>query len=136
MTKNVVLDAIKEHDAKFVDLRFTDIRGKEQHITIPVSAVDDDFLENGKMIDGSSFKGWQKIHQSDLALVPDLSSIQLDPFFQDNTLFIRCNVVDPQTMMGYDRCPRSIAQRAENYLQSTGIADGVNFLPGTRVFSL
>ena len=106
MNKNALLAAIKEHDAKFVDLRFTDTRGKEQHITIPVSAVSDDFIENGKMIDGSSFKGWKKIHQSDLALLPDLSSILPDPFFQDSTVFIHCNVVDPQTMMGYERDPR------------------------------
>lgn len=131
---NVVLEAIKKNDAKFVDLRFTDIRGKEQHITIPVSAVDDDFIENGKMIDGSSFKGWQKIHQSDLALMPDLEHIKTDPFFQDNTLIIRCNVVDPQTMIGYDRCPRSLAQRAEVYLQSTGIADGALFGPEPEFF--
>lgn len=134
MSKNVVLEAIREHDAKFVDLRFADIRGKEQHITIPASAVDDDFIENGKMIDGSSFKGWQKIHQSDLALMPDLSTIKLDPFFQDNTLFIRCNVVDPKTMLGYDRCPRSLAQRAEAYLLSTGIADTVYFGPEPEFF--
>lgn len=134
MNKNNVLEAIKEYDAKFLDLRFTDIRGKEQHITIPVSAVDDDFIENGKMIDGSSFKGWQKIHQSDLALKPDLDTIKFDPFFQDNTLFIRCDVVDPKTMMGYERCPRSLAQRAEAYLQSTGIADTVNFGPEPEFF--
>lgn len=129
MSKNTVQEAIKEHDVKLIDLRFTDIRGKEQHITIPVSAVDDDFIENGKMIDGSSFKGWQKIHQSDLALMPDLETTKLDPFFQDNTLFIRCNVVDPKTMMGYERCPRSLALRAEAYLQSTGIADTALFGP-------
>ncbi|MDR3442645.1 MAG: glutamate--ammonia ligase [Legionella sp.] len=134
MSKNVILEAIKEHDAKFVDLRFTDIRGKEQHITIPVSSVDSDFVENGKMIDGSSFKGWQKIHQSDLALKPDFDTIKFDPFFQDNTLFIRCDVVDPKTMMGYERCPRSLAQRAEAYLQSTGIADTVNFGPEPEFF--
>ncbi|MFI4919550.1 MAG: type I glutamate--ammonia ligase [Legionellales bacterium] len=134
MSKNAVLEAIKEHDAKFVDLRFTDILGKEQHITVPVSSIDADFIENGKMIDGSSFKGWQKIHQSDLALIPDFDSIKLDPFFQDNTLFIRCNVVDPQTMMGYDRCPRSLAQRAEVYLQSTGLADQVYFGPEPEFF--
>lgn len=134
MSKNVLLEAIKENDAKFIDLRFTDIRGKEQHITIPVSAADDDFIENGKMIDGSSFKGWQKIHQSDLALKPDLNSVKLDPFFQDSTLIIRCNVVDPKTMIGYDRCPRSLAERAEAYLQSTGIADRVNFGPEPEFF--
>lgn len=134
MSKNALFEAIKEHDAKFVDLRFTDTRGKEQHITIPVSAVDDDFIENGKMIDGSSFKGWQKIHQSDLALLPDLTKILPDPFYQDSTLFIHCNVVDPQTMLGYDRDPRSLAQRAETYLQSTGIADQVFFGPEPEFF--
>ena len=96
--------------------------------------MDDDFIENGKMFDGSSFKGWQKIHQSDLALVPDLSSILPDPFYQNNTLFIRCNVVDPQTMLGYERDPRSLAQRAEVYLQSTGIADQVLFGPEPEFF--
>ena len=134
MSKNIVLAAIKEHDAKFVDLRFTDILGKEQHITIPVSAVDDDFIENGKMIDGSSFKGWQKIHQSDLGLKPDLDNIFLDPFYQDNTLVIRCNIVDPITMLGYDRDPRSLAMRAEAYLQSTGIADVAYFGPEPEFF--
>ncbi len=106
MSIKVVLDAIKEHEAKFIDLRFTDIRGKEQHITIPVSAVDNDFIESGKMIDGSSIKGWQKIHQSDLALMPDVSTLLPDPFYQDSTLILHCNVVDPITMIGYDRCPR------------------------------
>lgn len=134
MSKSAVFDAIKEHDAKFIDLRFTDTRGKDQHITIPISAVDDDFIENGKMFDGSSIKGWQKIHLSDLALVPDLSTIMPDPFFQDNTLIIRCNVVDPQTALPYDRDPRTIARRAETYLQSTGIADKAFFGPEPEFF--
>ncbi|AHE67161.1 type I glutamate--ammonia ligase [Legionella oakridgensis] len=134
MSKNALLDAIKQYDAKFIDLRFTDTVGKEQHITIPVSAVSDDFIEYGKMIDGSSFKGWQKIHQSDLALMPDLDSILPDPFYQENTLFVRCNVVDPQTMLGYERDPRSLAQRAEAYLQSTGIADQALFGPEPEFF--
>lgn len=133
MSLDAVHAAIKEHDAKFLDLRFTDTLGKEQHITIPVSAADD-FIENGKMIDGSSFKGWQKIHQSDLALLPDIDSILPDPFYQDSTLIIRCNVVDPQTMLGYERDPRSLAQRAEAYLQSTGIADQVFFGPEPEFF--
>lgn len=134
MSKSVLQTAIQEHDAKFVDLRFTDTRGKEQHISISVSAIDDDFIENGKMFDGSSIQGWQQIHQSDLALVPDLKTIHLDPFYQDNTLIVRCNVVDPQTMLGYDRDPRSIAQRAETYLQSTGIADKAFFGPEPEFF--
>ncbi|MFI4963491.1 MAG: type I glutamate--ammonia ligase, partial [Legionellales bacterium] len=134
MNMKVVHEAIKKHEARFVDLRFTDIKGKEQHITIPVSAVDDDFCENGKMFDGSSIKGWQKIHQSDLALKPDMTTIQLDPFYQDNTLSITCDAVDPKTMIGYDRCPRSLAQRAEIYLKSTGIADEVYLGPEPEFF--
>lgn len=134
MSKKALLAAIDNYDAKFIDLRFTDIRGKEQHITIPVSAVSDDFIENGKMIDGSSFRGWQKIHQSDLALVPDLSTVQPDPFYQDSTLFIRCNVVNPNSKLNYDRCPRSIAQKGETYLKSTGIADEAYFGPEPEFF--
>ena len=134
MSKKDVLAAIEEHDAKFIDLRFTDTRGKEQHITLPVSALDDDFLENGKMFDGSSIKGWQKIHKSDLALVPDLDTVLPDPFYQDSTIVIRCTVMDPETMAGYDRCPRSLAQRAEEYLKSTGIADKALFGPEPEFF--
>lgn len=126
--------AIEKYDAKFVDLRFTDTIGKEQHITVPISSVNDDFIENGKMIDGSSFKGWQKIHESDLALMPDMDTILHDPFYQDSTIFIRCNIVNPQTMLGYDKDPRSIAQRAEAYLKSTGIADDALFGPEPEFF--
>src|SRR3990167_9105727 len=134
MNKATLLAAIKEHDAKFIDLRFTDTRGKEQHITLPVSSVNDELVEKGKMFDGSSFKGWQKIHLSDLALVPDLSTLLLDPFYQDSTLIVRCNVSDPQTQAGYDRCPRTIAARAEAYLQKTGIADDILFGPEPEFF--
>lgn len=129
-----VRDAISRHGAKFIDLRFTDMRGKEQHITIPVGALDETLLEHGKPIDGSSFEGWQKIHESDLTLLPDLSTIQLDPFYQETTLFIRCNVVNPKTLAGYTRDPRSIATRAEAYLRSTGIADEVFFGPEPEFF--
>lgn len=134
MTKKALLAAIDTYDAKFIDLRFTDTRGKEQHITIPVSAVSDDWIEHGKMIDGSSFKGWQKIHQSDLSLRPDLSTILPDPFYQDSTIFIRCNVTDPHSTRSYERCPRSIAQRAEAYLKSTGIADKAYLGPEPEFF--
>ena len=125
---------IEKHAAKFIDLRFTDLVGKEQHITLPVSVIDDDFVKHGKAFDGSSFRGWQKINQSDLMLVPDLSTILSDPFYQDNTLFIRCNIVDPMNMQAYDRDPRSIAMRAESYLQSTGIADHAYFGPEPEFF--
>lgn len=134
MSKKALLTAIETYDAKFIDLRFTDTRGKEQHITIPASAVSDELVQHGKMIDGSSFKGWQKIHQSDLAIVPDLSTIHPDPFYQDNTLFVRCNVTEPNSQSSYDRCPRSIAQRGEAYLKSTGIADEAYFGPEPEFF--
>jgi glutamine synthetase len=134
MNKKALLAAIEKYDAKFIDLRFTDSRGKEQHITIPISAVNEEFIEHGKMIDGSSFKGWQKIHKSDLSLMPDLNTIQPDPFYQDSTLFIRCNVTDPNMKTSYDRCPRSISQRAEAYLKSTGIADSAYFGPEPEFF--
>lgn len=134
MSKEVMLAAIKKHDAKFVDMRFTDTRGQSHHITIPVSAVDKDFIEHGKMIDGSSIQGWQKIHQSDLALVPDCSTIICDPFYQDKTLAVVCNVVDPGTALGYSRDPRTLAYRAEAYLKTTGIADAALFGPEPEFF--
>ena len=134
MKKKDVLAMLQSCEATFVDLRFTDTRGKEQHITIHASCVDDDFIEHGKMFDGSSIKGWQEIHQSDLALMPDLSTAVLDPFYQDATLNIRCNVLDPNTGKDYDRCPRALAQRAEAHLQATGIADVVFFGPEPEFF--
>lgn len=134
MSKAYLLEQIKKHDAKFIDLRFTDTRGQEQHKTIPVSAVSDEFIQWGNPFDGSSIRGWQGIHQSDLTLVPDLDTIMLDPFYQDNTLIIRCNVALPKTMQAYDRDPRSLALRAEAYLQSTGIADKAFFGPEPEFF--
>lgn len=123
MSASDVTSMIKEGEYKFVDLRFTDSLGKEQHVSIPVSQVDEDFFENGKMFDGSSIRGWQAINQSDLALLPDVTTAMRDPFSDFETLIIRCDVVDPSTMSGYARDPRSVAKRAEAYLKSTGIAD-------------
>ena len=134
MTKKDILAMLESCEAKFVDLRFTDTRGKEQHITIHASCVDDEFIEHGKMFDGSSIRGWQEIHQSDLALMPDLSTAVLDPFYQDQTVVIRCNVRDPSTGQNYDRCPRTLAQRAEAYLKSSGIADTAFFGPEPEFF--
>ena len=133
-SKNTVLSAIKEQGAKFIDYRFTDMRGKEQHVTIPAVEADDDFYLQGRTVDGSSFLGWRAINESDLGIVPDLSTIAVDPFYQEKTLLIRCNVVEPQTMQGYDRDPRSLALRAEAYLHSTGIADQVLFGPEPEFF--
>ncbi len=134
MSSDAVRDAMEHHQAKFVDLRFTDLRGKEQHITISKDGLDDTLIETGKAIDGSSLQGWQKIHQSDLMLVPDTSSMMLDPFYQDKTIFIRCNVINPKTNEGYERDPRSIATRAEAYLRATGIADQAYFGPEPEFF--
>lgn len=132
------IDAIKstidENNIKFIDLRFTDTLGKEQHISIPTQALDSEILESGKMFDGSSIKGWQKIHQSDLALLPEISTARIDPFFEEPTLAIRCDVVDPTTMMGYDRDPRSVAKRTETFLKSTNIADTCYFGPEPEFF--
>jgi len=129
-----ILGFIEKEEINFVDLRFTDTLGKEQHITIPASCVDKDLLAEGKMFDGSSIKGWQKINTSDMILMPDVSTAVVDPFFEDKTLIIRCNIVDPSTMLDYDRDPRSIAKRAESYLKSTGIADEVFFGPEPEFF--
>ena len=125
---------IKEHDVKWVDLRFTDSRGKEQHVTYPAADVDDDFFEDGKMFDGSSIAGWKGINESDMILMPDDASAVIDPFTDVSTVNVRCNIVEPATMQGYDRDPRSLAQRAEEYLKSTGIADTALFGPEPEFF--
>ena len=134
MSKEKVNKLIKEHTAQYVDLRFTDTRGKEQHVTIPASVVDDDFFEHGKMFDGSSIAGWRGINDSDMNLMPDTETAVLDPFFDEPTINIRCDVLEPTTMKGYERCPRSLGKRAEAYLQSTGIADTAYFGPEPEFF--
>jgi glutamine synthetase len=134
MSVSEVLKLIKENDVKFIDLRFTDTKGKEQHVSIPVSQVNEDMFEDGKMFDGSSITGWKGINDSDMILLPDPSTAVLDPFFEETTLNITCDVIEPSTMQGYDRDPRSIAKRAEEYLKSTGIADTVLFGPEPEFF--
>ncbi len=129
-----VLALIKENDAKFVDFRFTDTKGKEQHVTVPTHTVNEDLFEEGKMFDGSSISGWKGINESDMILMPDAASAVVDIFFEDATLNLRCDVVEPATMQGYDRCPRSLARRAEAYLKSTGIADIAYFGPENEFF--
>ncbi|MDR6981735.1 glutamine synthetase [Rheinheimera pacifica] len=134
MSASSVLSLIKENEVKFVDLRFTDTKGKEQHVTVPVNQITEDFFEDGKMFDGSSIAGWKGINDSDMILMPDASTAVLDPFFEETTLNITCDVIEPSTMQGYDRDPRSIAKRAEEYLKSTGIADTVLFGPEPEFF--
>jgi len=128
------LNLIKDNEARWIDLRFTDSRGKEQHVTIPHGEVDEDFFEGGKMFDGSSIAGWKGINESDMILMPDDSSSVLDPFTDDTTVILRCDIVEPMTMLGYERDPRSVARRAEEYLKSTGVGDAAYFGPEPEFF--
>ncbi len=134
MSAEHVFAIIKENEVKFIDLRFTDTKGKEQHVTIPAHQVSPDFFEDGKMFDGSSIGGWKTINDSDMVLMPDPSTAVLDPFFEESTLIIRCDIVEPNTLQGYDRDPRSTAKRAEDFLKSSGIADTVLFGPEPEFF--
>lgn len=134
MSPKDVLKLVKEKSLKFIDLRFTDTRGKEQHVTIPSSQLEMSFFENGKMFDGSSVSGWKGINESDMILMPDSPTAVLDIFSEESTLNLRCDVVEPLTRQGYDRCPRSAAKRAEAYMQSTGIADVAYFGPENEFF--
>ncbi|MCB1716742.1 MAG: glutamine synthetase beta-grasp domain-containing protein, partial [Candidatus Competibacteraceae bacterium] len=129
-----VLKLIEEKEIKFVDFRFTDTKGKEQHVTVTAHTVDDDLFENGKMFDGSSIAGWKGINESDMILMPDPASAVIDPFYEHPTLILVCDVVEPSTMQGYERDPRSLAKRAEAYLKSTGIADTAFFGPENEFF--
>ena len=128
------LKMIKDHDVKWVDLRFTDPKGKEQHTTVPAERVDADAMADGFMFDGSSISGWKAINESDMILMPDDDTPVLDPFRDDNTLILRCDIVEPSTMQPYERDPRSIAKRAEAYLASTGIGDTAYFGPENEFF--
>jgi glutamine synthetase len=129
-----VLKLIKDKGVKFVDLRLTDTRGKEQHVTVLAHSVDEGFFEDGKMFDGSSIAGWKGINESDMILMPDCATAIMDVFSEEPTLNITCDVVEPSTMQGYERDPRSAAKRAEAYLQSTGIADTAFFGPENEFF--
>lgn len=131
---NKVLNLIKEHEAKWVDFRFTDTRGKEQHVTFPAGTVSEDTFEDGKMFDGSSIAGWKGIEASDMILRPDPETAFIDPFFEATTVVVTCDVIEPTTGQGYDRDPRSIARRAEEYLKSTGIGDTAFFGPEPEFF--
>ena len=134
MSKEKVYGLIEENEVRFVDLRFCDTRGKEQHVTVPVNTITDQFFDNGKMFDGSSIAGWKGIDESDMLLMPDTETAVMDPFYDEATLNLRCDVLEPTTMQGYERCPRSLAKRAEAYLQSTGIADSAYFGPEPEFF--
>ncbi len=119
---NKIEKLITDHHIEFIDLRFTDTHGKEQHASVPVSFAET-VLTEGKMFDGSSIAGWRKVHQSDMLLMPDVQTAVLDPFCKYPTLLLRCDVIDPLTNQPYQRDPRAIAQKAEHYLKSHGLAD-------------
>ena len=131
---NKLLDLIKSSNAKWVDFRFTDTRGKEQHMSFPAHSVDEESMEDGKMFDGSSIAGWKGIEASDMILRPDPDTAFIDPFFDAVTVVVTCDIIEPSTLQGYDRDPRSIARRAEEYLKSTGIGDTAYFGPEPEFF--
>ncbi len=133
-TASEVIQMIKDNDVKFVDLRLTDTLGKEMHVSVPASAVDEDMFELGHPFDGSSFKGWRGIEASDMLLMPDPETARMDPFREHNTLVLQCDVQEPSTGKGYNRDPRSIARRAEAYLKTTGIGDTAYFGPEPEFF--
>ena len=128
------LKLIKDSGAKFIDFRFTDTKGKEQHVSVPAKTVDETTFSAGKMFDGSSIAGWKGINESDMILMPDPASAVVDPFMQDVTVILRCDVIEPASGEGYDRDPRSTAKRAEAYLASAGIGDTAFFGPENEFF--
>jgi len=134
MSVSDVLSTINEYGVKFVDFRFTDTKGKEQHVTVPASTLEEDTFTEGKMFDGSSVAGWKGINESDMILMPDPATAVLDPFTDEPTLNITCDIVEPATGEGYERDPRSIARRAEAYLKASGIADIAYFGPENEFF--
>jgi len=136
MSAAKVLKMMKDNEVKFVDLRFTDSRGKEQHVTLPSSEINSAFFKDGKMFDGSSIAGWKGIHESDMVLMPDADTAVMDPFTDEPNMILRCDILEPSTMKGYERDPRSVARRAEEYLKSTGIADSALFGPENEFFIL
>jgi glutamine synthetase len=129
-----VLKMVKDNEVKFVDFRFTDTRGKEQHVSVPVSAFDEAKFTDGHFFDGSSIAGWKGIEASDMTLMPDPDTARMDPFTDEPTLLLTCDVIEPSDGKGYDRDPRSIAKRGEAYLKSTGIADTAFFGPEPEFF--
>ncbi|MFK7795161.1 MAG: glutamate--ammonia ligase [Gammaproteobacteria bacterium] len=134
MSAGDVLKMIKDNDVRYVDFRFTDTGGKEQHVSVPAHSIDESVFESGKMFDGSSIAGWKGINESDMIMMPDADSAVMDPFFSDPTLVLRCDILEPATMQGYERDPRSVAKRAEEYLKSSGIADTAYFGPEPEFF--
>ncbi len=129
-----VIQMMKDKDVKFVDFRFSDTRGKMQHVTADVSCVDEELLAEGYAFDGSSIAGWKGIEASDMLLMIDPESAHIDPFFAQTTMAIFCDVLEPSTGEPYERDPRSIVKKAEAYMKSTGVGDAVYFGPEAEFF--
>jgi glutamine synthetase len=134
MSKDAVLKTMKDEEVEYVDIRFTDPRGKLQHVTVLADQVDEDFLDEGFMFDGSSIAGWKTIDKSDMKLMPDTDSAYIDPFYAEKTLCVHCSVLEPDTNEGYERDPRGTAERAEAYLKASGIGDQSFFGPEAEFF--
>ena len=134
MSKNKVLDMIKDEDVDYVDIRFTDPRGKLQHVTIVADLVDEDFIEEGFMFDGSSIAGWKSIEASDMKLMLDTESAYIDPFYAEKTICVHCSVVEHDTGEAYERDTRGTAQKAEAYLKASGIGDVAYMGPEAEFF--
>jgi glutamine synthetase len=133
-TASDIIQKIKDENIKYLDLRFTDMRGKLQHVTMDVSVVDADMFEEGVMFDGSSIAGWKAINESDMVLMPDPESAYVDPFFGAATLAVNCDILEPATYQPYNRDPRSIAKKAEAFVTSSGVGDSVVFGPEPEFF--
>ncbi len=129
-----VLKAIKDNDIQYVDLRFTDPRGKWQHLTMVADVIEDASFSDGIMFDGSSIAGWKAINESDMTLIPDASTAVMDPFAAQSMMILFCDVQEPSTGQPYTRCPRALAKRAEAYLGSTGVGDTVYAGPEAEFF--
>ena len=135
MSVEDVLNIVKEKEVKFIDYRFTNTNGKEQHVTVTanIDGIKTDFTE-GKMFDGSSIAGWKNINESDMILMPDSTTAVMDPFFDEPTLVVSCDIIEPEDGKPYEKDPRSIAKKAENYLKESGIADTAYFGPENEFF--
>ena len=131
---NLVFDLIKKHDAQYVDLRFTDPRGKMHHVTQHIDTIDESVFTDGLMFDGSSIAGWKAINESDMTLMLDAPTAVMDPFYAEPTVAVYCDVYDPSTNEAYARCPRSISKKAEKYLVSSGVGTTAFFGPEAEFF--
>ena len=133
-TANEVLKSIKDNDVKYVDLRFTDPRGKWQHVTFDVTMIDEEIFAEGTMFDGSSIAGWKAINESDMTLMPDPKTACIDPFFAETTMVLTCDVLEPSTGEAYNRDPRGIARKAEAQVKAMGVGDTVYVGPEAEFF--